>query len=139
MQTTPAQYKLMFCAATPVGPNTGEQSELKMPNMKMICMTSNENPNNGFNMRFDENATGGFESLLGFARAGLTESEFVHLVASDEFPAAVKGTRELPIEQRRWLLTAALPAILYACGCEVGYSSDPTLLHANTYILPDLP
>lgn len=110
-----------------------------MPTVKMICMTSNENPKNGFNFCFDENATGGFEGLLGFALAGLTESEFVHLVASDEFPAAVKGTQGFPVEQRRWLLTAALPAILYACGCEVGYSSDPTLLHANTYILPDLP
>lgn len=110
-----------------------------MPTMKMICVTSNENPENGFNFCFNENATGGFEGLLDFARAGLTENEFVDLAASDEFPAAVKGTQGFPVEQRRWLLTAALPAILHARGCEVGYSSDPTLLHANTYILPDLP
>ena len=110
-----------------------------MSNMKMICMTSNENTEYGFNICFDENATGGFESLLGFARLGLTESEFVRLVASDEFPAAVEGTQGLPTAQRRWLLTAALPAILRAWGFEVGHSSDSTSPHANTYILPDLP
>ncbi|MFJ7441419.1 hypothetical protein ACIQW5_27735 [Methylorubrum thiocyanatum] len=139
MQALSAQYEPMFNAATPITPNTGEQSESNMPTMKMICMTSNENPNNGFNFCFDENATGGFAGLLGFARVGLTESEFVHLVASDEFPKAVEGTQGFPVEQRRWLLTAALPVIMLAWGCEASYSSDPTLLHETTYILPELP
>lgn len=110
-----------------------------MPNMMMICMTSNEDPKNGFNLSFDKNATSGFQGLLDFARTGLIESEFVNLVASDEFPAAVEGTRGLPVEQRRWLLSAALPATLYACGCELSYSSNSTSPHANTITLPDLP
>lgn len=139
MQRTPAQYELTICAATPVAPNTGGQSELKVPNMTMICMTSHENPENGFNMCFNENATGGFQSLLDFARAGLTKNEFANLVASDEFPAAVEGTEGLPIEQRRWLLKAALPAVLYACGCKSGDDSNSTPAHANTINLPDLP
>ncbi|EHP92279.1 hypothetical protein MetexDRAFT_2846 [Methylorubrum extorquens DSM 13060] len=139
MQAAPAQYELMFYAATPVVPNTGEQSEFYMPTMTIICMTSNENPDNGFNMCFNENATGGFQSLLDFARAGLTKNEFANLVTSDEFPAAVEGTEGLPIEQRRWLLKAALPAVLYACGCKPSDDSNSTPAHANTITLPDLP
>ncbi|MEN3230392.1 hypothetical protein PUR21_22640 [Methylorubrum rhodesianum] len=102
-------------------------------------MTSSEAPDNGFNMCFKEDATGGFQSLLDFARAGLTKNEFANLIASDEFPAAVEGTEGLPIEQRRWLLKAALPAVLYVFGCKPADDFNSTPAHANTVTLRDLP
>lgn len=82
--------------------------------------------------------TSGYKTLREIALTEISEEEFEKLVSSPDFPEPIEGTRELPLEQRRWHLYKALPPITAACGGTVTYLEHPGTLAPGVVTFRDL-